>query len=103
MTLLLDGLAPGDAVRYIQDDGEHMDGIVLGFRDGLRQLGAPPPPGCDEDCVVVEFLVVEAAIESVILACAAEQLVAMRDAELREFLLANLAALPVNAGAPTRA
>ena len=100
---LLDTLTAGDAVRYIQDDGEHMDGIVLGFRDGARQVGAPPLPGCDEDCVVVEFLVVEADVESVVLACAAKQLVAMQDTELRDFLRANLAALPINAGAPTRA
>ncbi len=103
MTLLLDDLAPGDAVRYVQDGGEPMDGIVLGFRDGVRHVGAPALPGCDEDCVVVEFLVIEATIGSVVLACAAEQLVVMRDAELREFLLANLAASPVSVDAPTRA
>ena len=103
MVRLLDSLAVGDAVRYIHDDGDHMDGIVVGLRDGDRHLGAAALPGCDEDCAVVEFLVVEMTVGSVVLACAPERLVAMQDAELRDFLRANLAALPANADAPTRA
>ena len=99
----LENLVLGDAVRYVHDDGEHIDGIVVGLRDGTRQVGASALIGCDEDCAIVEFLIVESTIAAVVLACAPERLIAMRDAELREFLLANLAAIPATAGAPTRA
>ena len=103
MAQSLDSLAVGDAVRYLHDDGDHMDGIVVGLRDGSRCLGTAASPGYDEDCVVVEFLVVEMTIGAVVLACAPERLIQMRDAELREFLRANLASVSATAGAPTRA
>ena len=103
MAQSLDSLALGDAVRYLHDDGDHMDGIVVGLRHDGRRLGVACLAGYDEDCVVVEFLVVEAAIAAVVLACAPDRLIAMRDAELREFLLANLASVSATADAPTRA
>ncbi len=103
MAQSLDSLALGDAVRYLHDDGDHMDGIVVGLCHGGRRAGVACRPGYDEECVVVEFLVVEATIAAVALACAPARLVPMRDAELREFLLANLASVSANADAPTRA
>lgn len=81
----------GDAVRYTFDDGSHMDGVVRGIKiDGVPQ-GTFDLPGCDEDCVAVEFLVIDELMACVTLACRPEHLTVMSDPEWCHFLHVNVA------------
>lgn len=90
MVALVD-LSLGDAVRYTFDDGGHMDGVVRGIKiDGVPQ-GTFDLPGCDEDCVAAEFLVVDERLECVTLACRPEHLTVMSDPEWCYFLHVNVA------------
>jgi len=92
MVVLVD-LSLDDAVRYTFDDGGHMDGVVRGIQiDGVPQ-GIFDLPGCDEDCVAVEFLVVDKRMERVTLACRPEHLTVMSDPEWCNFLHVNVAAI----------
>ena len=91
MVALVD-LLRGDVVRFAFDDGSHMDGVVRGVQiDGVPQ-GIFDLPGCDEDCVAVEFLVIDERMECVTLACRPEHLTVMSDPEWCHFLHANVAA-----------
>lgn len=83
---------PGDVVRYTFDDGGHMDGVVRGIQTRGVPHGIFDLPGCDEDCVAVEFLVIDDAMECVTLACRPECLAVMSDPEWCRFLRVNVAA-----------
>lgn len=85
-------ILPGDVVRYTFDDGGHMDGIVRGIQTRGVPHGTFDLSGCDEDCVAVEFLVVDDPMGCVTLACLPERLAVMSDPEWCRFLRVNVAA-----------